>query len=128
MQTIAVLNDLNDAHLLKSMLEAEGIPVFIPDENTIQMDWLLLNAIGGVRLQTTADHTDDAAKIIEIFRKNQKQPLELSCPHCGGGNIYAEKVFRNWALTVLVAFGVPLPWSHRLACRDCGCQWKRKGL
>ncbi len=51
MTTIATFNKPEDAHLLRMRIEAGGIPAFIQDENLVQIDWLLANAIGGVRVQ-----------------------------------------------------------------------------
>jgi Putative prokaryotic signal transducing protein len=50
-QTIATFSKPEDAHLLRMRLESAGIHAFIQDENMIQWDWLLSNAIGGARVQ-----------------------------------------------------------------------------
>ena len=40
-----------EAHLARARLESEGIPAFVADEHTINMQWLYSDALGGVRLQ-----------------------------------------------------------------------------
>jgi hypothetical protein len=120
MKTVAVLSDLNEAQLLRSMLESEGLTPFLPDENTIQMDWLLMNAVGGVRIQVPPDQVPAAQVVIDDFRHNQKKPLEIICPHCGGEQIRRDKTMRNMALALLVLFGIPIPWSFHLVCGNCG--------
>jgi hypothetical protein len=60
-QTIATFSKPEDAHLLRMRLNAGGIEAFVQDENMVQMDWLLSNAVGGVRVQV-ADEDADAAR------------------------------------------------------------------
>lgn len=70
MITVATLNSLNEAHLLRSMLESREIPAFIPDENTAQADWALINAIGGIRVQVPESYREDAEKVVADFKLN----------------------------------------------------------
>ena len=63
MTTIATFTKPEDAHLLRMRIEAGGIPAFIQDENLVQIDWLLANAIGGVRVQV-ADEDVAAARAL----------------------------------------------------------------
>ena len=71
MTTIATLDNLTQAFLLRSMLEANDIPAFIPDENTIQTDWTLINAIGGIRVQVPDDFQEDAKLVLIDFNSDQ---------------------------------------------------------
>jgi hypothetical protein len=48
----------------QSRLEAEGFHVYLADEQTVNMDWLLANAIGGIKLQV-AEH--DATRAHQIL-------------------------------------------------------------
>ena len=41
--------------LLKSKLEADGIPAMLTDQETIVMDWMLSNALGGIKLIVPPD-------------------------------------------------------------------------
>ncbi|PXX31524.1 hypothetical protein [Arenibacter sp. ARW7G5Y1] len=49
--TIAAFEFVADVQILKGRLESDGIPVFLRDENTLNSDPLISNAIGGVKLQ-----------------------------------------------------------------------------
>ena len=51
MITIATFSKVEDAHLLRMRLESAGIPAFIPNENTIQVDWGMTNMLGGVTVE-----------------------------------------------------------------------------
>jgi hypothetical protein len=59
-RTIGTFSKVEDAHLLRMRLEAGGIEAFLQDENIVQMDWMLSNAYGGVRVQV-ADADVEAA-------------------------------------------------------------------
>jgi hypothetical protein len=69
MTTLAALSSLNDAFILRSMLEANDIPTFLPDENTCQSDWDI-NALGGVRVQIPEEFEERAKIVLAEFRTN----------------------------------------------------------
>jgi hypothetical protein len=70
MTTIATLYELSQAFLLRSMLEANNIPAFIPDENTIQTDWSLTHALGGIRVQVPDEFQEKAKSVLAEFNSN----------------------------------------------------------
>lgn len=49
--TIAVFAVAFHAQLLKGRLEADGIECYIQDEHTVQVNPVLTNALGGIKLQ-----------------------------------------------------------------------------
>ena len=53
-----------DAHIAAGKLESEGIPVFLLGINHASANWLLSNALGGIRLQVPASQVDDARQIL----------------------------------------------------------------
>ncbi len=65
MTTIATFNKPEEAHLLRMRLEAGGIEAFLLDENLVQVDWLLANAIGGVRVQVNDEDVAAAGALLE---------------------------------------------------------------
>lgn len=64
MVAVATFSKPEEAHLLRMRLEAGGIQAFLRDENTIQVDWLYSNALGGVRVEV-AD--EDVAATRELL-------------------------------------------------------------
>jgi hypothetical protein len=70
MVTIRTCSTLPEAHLLQSFLGGSGIASFLPDENTIQMDWLWSNAIGGVRLQVAEADAERANALLSGYEEN----------------------------------------------------------
>jgi hypothetical protein len=63
--TVHSCYSVEEAYVLKNLLEAEGIAVFLADEKTTGFAWHLSNAIGGVKLQVAADQAERAATILE---------------------------------------------------------------
>ena len=68
MVTIRTCSLLPEAHLLQSYLGGSGIDSFLPDENTIQLDWLWSNAIGGIRVQVADEDAERAEEILRAFK------------------------------------------------------------
>ena len=64
MVTIANYFDVNQALGMKMLLEAAGIPSFIPDEVSAGIAPYLFTANGGVRLQVTEENAEEASRII----------------------------------------------------------------
>jgi hypothetical protein len=63
--TVASFDQPPKARLVQNVLEAEGIQVAINDESLVAMDWLLSNAIGGVKVQVWEEDADRAVEILE---------------------------------------------------------------
>src|SRR4029077_18734235 len=65
MITVARCSLAAQAHAMRVQLEAAGIPVFLADELTVAMDWLLSNAIGGVKVQVPERCAPPASRLLE---------------------------------------------------------------
>ncbi|MCI0683892.1 MAG: DUF2007 domain-containing protein [Gemmataceae bacterium] len=64
------------AHAIRVRLESEGIPVFLFDEFTISMDWLLSNAIGGVKVQVPEPYLERARNVLGIVEEEEEHEEE----------------------------------------------------
>lgn len=53
-----------EAQIAQARLEASGIPAFLENVNTVNADWLLSNAIGGVSLLVPAFMEAEANKLL----------------------------------------------------------------
>lgn len=114
-----------EAHLAKSRLDAEGIPAFIADEHTINMQWLYSNALGGVRLQVPEAYAEDARRILDEDREQDLLDQEgwesLVCPECGSEDTEFYQIGRRWAFLVFLGINFPLfPVKDGIKCRSCG--------
>ena len=74
-----------DIQILKGKLESEGITVFLRDENTINTDPLISDAIGGVKLQVYLEDKEEAItlyKELKSYVADEEGNL-INCPNCG---------------------------------------------
>ena len=62
-----------DAQIIKGKLESEGIPVFLLDENTLNSDPLISQAIGGVKIQV---YTTDKERAITLYDEIRSYALD----------------------------------------------------
>jgi hypothetical protein len=74
--TVAKTSLAGEAHAMRVRLEAEGIPVFLFDEFTVTMDWLLSNAIGGVKVQVPDHCLERAREILGIMAEEEEADTE----------------------------------------------------
>jgi hypothetical protein len=56
--------DLPVALVAKGLLDSAGIKCFLSDENTVRMDWLWSNALGGVHLWVREDDLPESAALL----------------------------------------------------------------
>ena len=122
---IASFSYPHEAHIAKASLEAAGIPVFITDEHTINMQWLYSNALGGVRLLVPKDYETEAKALIsQDFSENLKAEVgddETRCPECGSNDVEAYTIGKRPAFLVFLFLGFPLFfYRHGIKCRHCG--------
>ena len=74
-----------EAHIAKGVLEEQGIPSWLKDENTVTIDPILTNAVGGIKLMVSRENAQKAWDILEALRNEQKKAIV--CPKCGSHNI-----------------------------------------
>jgi hypothetical protein len=63
--TVATYDDAVSARLALAHLRAAGLSATIADEQTVAMDWLLSNAIGGIKVQVNPKDVSTARQLIE---------------------------------------------------------------
>ncbi len=132
--TVATFSFPHEAHFAKMRLDAEGIPAFIADEHTINMQWLYSNAMGGVRLQVPAQFADDALRLLDEpddfdpaeFEEAAEQAPEVEpeperCSRCGGTLGEPQPTGRRSAFLTWLLIGLPLwPLRKHRSCSACG--------
>jgi hypothetical protein len=53
-----------EAKFARAQLEGEGIPCFLVNERTLDIDWFLTNVVGGYRLFVPASYAEQARAIL----------------------------------------------------------------
>lgn len=84
MQTVARFETPEQAHLLRSYLEAEGISSHVFDEYVIQWFWYYSGAMGGVRVVVANENYSQAAAVYQAYLDRQmSDPTELTVARGG---------------------------------------------
>lgn len=65
LETVARFHDLTQAQAARAALEGEGVTAQLLDEVTGSLDWGLMPAMGGLRLQVPKDQAPRARKILD---------------------------------------------------------------
>jgi hypothetical protein len=113
-----------DAHIAAGKLESEGIPVFLLGINHASANWLLSNALGGIRLQVPASQVEAARQLLAQIAE-PSDAGEIECPECGGSDTTAMSNSRKIAFLAVHLFSIPLPWhTNRRHCQSCGAEWE----
>ena len=76
-----ILNSYNnyiEAHIAKGVLEEEGIRCWLKDENTVTIDPILTNAVGGIKIMVAKEDAERAWEFLTQLKKEQK--LAVVCP------------------------------------------------
>jgi hypothetical protein len=88
--TIATFRFLNEAELARMYLNEEGVRSYIADGETVNMDWLLGNALGNIKLQVSSADVERALAAKEKWPKprdrfeDQAAGVDtLRCLSCG---------------------------------------------
>ena len=129
--TVQQFRDIPEALLAKGKLESAGIPCLLADGNLVRMDWLLSNAIGGIRLQVRKQDFESAQALLnepipaEFGEEEFGEPfVQPRCPRCYSLDIGYEKINRFWTygLWLLLSFPIPIRKSN-WKCYTCGVEW-----
>jgi Putative prokaryotic signal transducing protein len=127
--TLRTYRDVPEALLAKSVLDSAGVECFLGDENTIRMDWLWSNLLGGVKLWIRREDVDAATALLGQTRPDtfdaeaageNEQPR---CPNCQSFDVSFQGLKKPLAYGSLLV-GVPIPAKHDgWRCNSCGHEW-----
>jgi membrane protease subunit (stomatin/prohibitin family) len=123
--TIGTYSTPYEANLVKGELEAFDVDAFLADDNTVSMNWLWSNALGGVKVQVAASEGEEARRILKLDAEAADcSEAATFCPECGSGksHYFLDKrgSFLSWLLLSVPAF----PATSKRVCDDCGTKWK----
>lgn len=123
-----------EAHLARTQLESEGISCVVSDEYLVRVDWLLSNAIGGVKLMVPASEASHARDVLRprphlvvVAEAGTPANGEMICPRCRSYDVYFSRYSRRAAGIFILLLGFLVPWrDRRWACTECGYEWKER--
>lgn len=132
--TFKTFNNSIDAHILKVKLESEGIVCYLFDENTIGINPLYANALGGIKLKIDEVDFKLAAEVYETIKETPfttEEGIAISCPRCNSSKLETGfnstngfgAILSGLASLLLMIF--PLYRKSIYKCQECGCEFKR---
>ncbi|OSZ81402.1 hypothetical protein CAP36_09255 [Chitinophagaceae bacterium IBVUCB2] len=119
------------AHIAMGRLEEDGFKCWLKDENTVTIDPILTNAVGGIKLMVEEAEAKKAFDILKQLQLDHK--AKITCPACGSHNIEVVSTPRkaaNW-LSALLTFSFT---NFAMAvetvnhCFDCGNEFAEEML
>jgi len=120
----------SEAYLFKGKLESEGVEVFLQNENTINTDPLLSNALGGVKLFVKSEDVMKAKQILDAIPEYSVDDTGelLSCPNCGAHKIEMLTTIKDlksfFALIYgLLTLSMPLFSKQKYKCESCNFEF-----
>lgn len=110
------------AHIAQGRLKEDGIECWLKDENTVTIDPILSNAIGGIKLMVPENEAKKAWEILNGLRVEHKKII--ACPNCGSHNMELVSTPRkamNWlsAITTFFLGDYALTTDKVYHCFDC---------
>ena len=93
------------AQIALGRLQEDGIDCWLKDENTVTIDPILTNAVGGIKLMVLNNQVQEALNILNGLQAAYK--ASLSCPGCGSSNIELVSSPRkpmNWISAIATFF------------------------
>jgi hypothetical protein len=105
LETVARFNDLTQARSAHTALEAAGISSTLQDQNMGSIDWGLMPAMGGLRLQVKSEDAASALEIVDgLGVEVTDDESELNEPDNPEERAYRDSSRRRKRLVVLVSF------------------------
>lgn len=132
-EKIASFQYTAEAMILKGRLQAEGIQVFMANNNTIDTDPLMSNAIGGVQLYVLTADVDKAHAVMQEISRyavdNSGKPVQ--CPNCGSARVDVMSTVRDRGgfaafLVGLLFSALPFFVKYKYHCSSCGHEFEIK--
>ena len=116
-----------DANIIMGRLEEDGINCWLKDENTVTIDPILTNAVGGIKLMVPEVQAERAVELLRQY-KAELLPI-IKCPRCGSGNVELVSTPRkasNWISTIFsfLFVSAPLPVDKVYHCFNCGNEYQ----
>lgn len=111
------------AHIAMGRLQEEGFDCWLKDENTVTIDPILANAVGGIKLMVEENKAESALKLLNQLKNDYK--ARFVCVKCGSGNIELVSTPRkalNWlsAIVTFIFSNYALTVDQVYHCFDCG--------
>lgn len=125
---IQAFDNYVEANIIRARLEQEDIICWLKDENTVTIDPILTNAVGGIKLMVPESQVGRTLELLKQFR-NEKQSI-VRCPRCHSSNVESVTTPRkasNWigAIVGFLTINLALSGDRVFHCFDCGFEFDK---
>jgi hypothetical protein len=66
--TVAAFNEVPKAEIARNILTEAGVKSYLSDSELVAMDWLIANAVGGVKVQVAEEDAERALEALAAAR------------------------------------------------------------
>lgn len=112
-------------------LADEGFECWLKDENTVTIDPILSNAVGGIKLMVEESRAKEAWELLTSLQQEHKK--SRACPHCGSHNMELVSTPRkaaNWLSAISTFFlgDYAMAVEKVYRCFDCHREFSEKSM
>ncbi len=116
------------AHIVRSRLEANGVPCFVADENTIGANPLYNQAVGGVKVKIFERDLEKCRRILADEEDLHQQDhhwfdadtnTNVICPFCASGNVINISAEEEGMLDSAINWANPFNSQKSWHCNNC---------
>ena len=123
---IQTFDNYVSAHIAMGRLQEDGINCWLKDENTVTIDPMLTNAVGGIKLMVADMQAQRAAGILRML--DSKNKALNPCTKCGSQNVElvsSPRKASNWIGVIigLLFTNYGMAVNKVLHCFDCGHEY-----
>jgi hypothetical protein len=120
-----------DAHIIAGRLEEEGINCWLKDENSVTVNPLWTNALGGIKIMVAKEQQADALKLLEAYEMEKRAAMK--CPKCGSSAIEfisSPRNAKNWVSSIVFFFlgSLALPAEKTWHCFTCEAEFDEPAM
>ena len=115
MRKVAAFSTPAEAQILVTRLQSAGIHAVTRDQFTVEFNWMISNAVGGVKVEVPDEEYEDALALCDA------RPLEeglLCCPQCGSADVKVRTVGVFTALCIVLKLPIPMT-ELTVDCMQC---------
>ena len=115
-----------DAHIIAGRLEESGVKCWLKDENTVAVNPLWTQAVGGIKIMVAEDDFDSAKKLLEEYEAERR--ANMKCPKCESSRIEyvsSPRSASNWlgSIVFFILGSLALPLKKTWHCFSCGAEF-----
>lgn len=131
--TVAIFQYSAEAQIIKGRLESDGIEVFLSDNLTIDIDPMVSNAIGGIKLNVLTSQATHARNILDAIQPYavDDEGNALSCPNCKSTQVELFSTIKDlksffWFIFGFLFSSLPFYTKHKYRCELCDTEFDIK--